>query len=37
LGKAAGIDRVEIRWPSGKVQTIQAPAINRVHQVEEST
>jgi enediyne biosynthesis protein E4 len=35
LGKAAGVDRVEIRWPSGKVQTIQAPAINRVHQLEE--
>ena len=27
LGKAAGVDRVEIRWPSGKAQTIAAPAI----------
>jgi len=37
LGKAAGVDRVEIRWPSGKVQIIQAPAINRIHRLEESS
>jgi enediyne biosynthesis protein E4 len=37
LGKAASVDRVEIRWPSGKVQTIQAPAINRIHRLEEPT
>jgi len=35
LGKASGVDRVEIHWPSGKVQTIQAPAINRIHKLEE--
>ena len=35
LGKAAGIDRIEIRWPSGKVQTIQAPAMNQIHKLEE--
>jgi enediyne biosynthesis protein E4 len=37
LGKAARVDRVEIRWPSGKVQTIQAPVINRIHRLEESS
>jgi hypothetical protein len=37
LGKAAGIDRVEIRWPSGKVQTIDAPAISQIHAVKEPT
>jgi len=35
LGKAAGVDRIEIHWPSGKVQIIPAPAINRIHKVEE--
>jgi hypothetical protein len=35
LGKASGVDRVEVHWPSGKVQTIQAPAINRIHRLEE--
>jgi hypothetical protein len=36
LGKAAnGVDRAEIRWPSGQVQTIQKPAIGQVHRVKE--
>ena len=35
LGKAAAIDRVEIRWPSGCIQKIAAPALNQIHQVEE--
>jgi hypothetical protein len=35
LGKTTGIDRVEIRWPSGKTQTIAAPELNRIHKVEE--
>jgi hypothetical protein len=37
LGKTAGVDRVEIRWPSGKVQTIPAPEVNRIHPVKEPT
>jgi enediyne biosynthesis protein E4 len=35
LGDRPSIDRVEIRWPSGKRQTILAPAINTRHQVTE--
>ncbi len=35
LGDRKEIDRVEITWPSGTVQTISAPAINTVHQVTE--
>jgi len=35
LGKAAGVDRIEIRWPSGRVQIIRAPAMNRIHRIEE--
>jgi enediyne biosynthesis protein E4 len=35
LGKTARIDRVEIHWPSGEVQTIQAPDVNRLHKVKE--
>jgi hypothetical protein len=29
------LDRVEIRWPSGTVQVLQAPAPNRLHEVVE--
>jgi hypothetical protein len=36
LGKNPKVDRVTIRWPSGKEQTIQAPVTGRVHVVEES-
>jgi hypothetical protein len=35
LGKTTGIERVEIRWPSGKTQTIAAPELNRIHKVVE--
>ena len=35
LGEATEIDRAVIRWPSGEVQTIEAPAVGRVHKVEE--
>jgi hypothetical protein len=35
LGKAPRIEKALIRWPSGAVQTIEAPAAGRVHQVEE--
>jgi hypothetical protein len=35
LGKAEQVDRVEIIWPSGKVQTIENPAIDRLHDITE--
>jgi hypothetical protein len=35
LGKATGIDRVEIRWPSGKTQTVAAPELSRIHKLVE--
>ncbi|HEX3743613.1 MAG TPA: CRTAC1 family protein [Bryobacteraceae bacterium] len=35
LGKTAAVDKVEIRWPSGKTQTIAAPAVNRRHRIME--
>lgn len=35
LGKAAQVSRVEIRWPSGIKQILQAPALDRIHKVKE--
>jgi enediyne biosynthesis protein E4 len=35
LGAAASVDRAEIRWPSGRRQTIDAPAIDQLHRVRE--
>jgi hypothetical protein len=35
LGEGAVVDRVEIRWPSGKTQTLTTPAINTIHRVKE--
>jgi hypothetical protein len=35
LGKAAAVDRVEVRWPSGKTQTLAAPAVNQLHKIIE--
>lgn len=35
LGKASKVERVEIRWPSGTIQTINAPELNRIHQIKE--
>ena len=29
------VDRVEIRWPSGIVQTVEALSIDRIHRIEE--
>ncbi|HQR37654.1 MAG TPA: CRTAC1 family protein [Blastocatellia bacterium] len=37
LGTARAIDRVEIRWPSGKVQTLENVAANTIHVVQESS
>ncbi|HEX3685340.1 MAG TPA: CRTAC1 family protein [Bryobacteraceae bacterium] len=35
LGRAAAVDRVEIRWPSGRMQTISSPGLDQIHQIEE--
>ena len=35
LGAATAIERVEIRWPSGVVQTLVDPELNRLHVVTE--
>jgi hypothetical protein len=35
LGKTDRVERVEIRWPSGKVQTLSAPALDQIHKIEE--
>ena len=35
LGTAPSIERAVIRWPSGKVQELQAPQPGRVHRVQE--
>jgi hypothetical protein len=35
LGAAAAVDRVVIRWPSGATQTIEKPAVDRLHTVKE--
>ena len=35
LGTAASVDRVVIRWPSGRMQTIEKPAVDRLHRVKE--
>lgn len=35
LGNAKAVRSVEVRWPSGKVQTIPAPAIDRYFRVTE--
>ncbi len=35
LGAATAIERVEIRWPSGEVQTLVDPELNRHHSITE--
>ena len=35
LGTATAVERVEIRWPGGTVQTLERPEINRLHTVTE--
>ncbi len=35
LGKTTAVDRVEIRWPSGRVQKISSPGLNRILNIEE--
>ncbi|MFN2596879.1 MAG: CRTAC1 family protein [Pyrinomonadaceae bacterium] len=35
LGKSPHVERAEIRWASGKVQTIENPAVNQINKVKE--
>lgn len=35
LGKAAAVDEVQVQWPSGRVQTVAAPAIDRLLEITE--
>jgi hypothetical protein len=35
LGKVTRVDKVQIRWPSGKTQTLSSPELDRVHTVQE--
>jgi hypothetical protein len=37
LGDAAVVNKVVIRWPSGRTSEISNPAIDRVHKVKESS
>ena len=36
LGKSPHVEKVEIRWPSGKVQTIERPAVRQLHKLKEA-
>ena len=35
FGKADKIDKIVIRWASGKTQTIESPELNRIHKLKE--
>jgi hypothetical protein len=35
LGTRSRIDRAEVRWPSGQMQTLEGPAINTLHKITE--
>jgi hypothetical protein len=35
LGKQTQVEKVEIRWPSGKIQILTAPELNKVHRLKE--
>jgi hypothetical protein len=35
LGAGATVDRVVIRWPSGKTQELAGPAVRQVHRIQE--
>lgn len=36
LGESTRIDKVEIRWASGKIQIIESPELNMVHKIKET-
>ena len=35
VGRTKTVDRAEIRWPSGRRQKIDAPALDQIHRIEE--
>lgn len=35
FGKAATVDKIVIRWPSGKEQTIATPELGQIHRIRE--
>ena len=35
LGKNAKVEKVEIRWASGKIQVIENPELNKIHKIKE--
>jgi enediyne biosynthesis protein E4 len=35
VGKTPQIEKATIRWPSGKMQTIEKPAVDEIHKVKE--
>lgn len=36
LGAANKVERVEIRWPDGRTQSLASPAIDQLHRIKES-
>ena len=36
LGKNPRVEKAEIRWPNGKVQTIEKPAVGQINKFKES-
>jgi len=35
VGPSTSVDRIEIHWPSGRVQTINSPRLNTIHKIVE--
>jgi hypothetical protein len=35
LGKATHIDKIEIRWPSGRVEMLPPPKLDAIYTVQE--
>lgn len=36
LGENAQVESIAIRWPSGREQVVESPAVNTIHYIEES-
>jgi len=36
LGSDARVERVSIRWPSGREQVLESPSVNRLHHIKET-
>lgn len=36
LGEGAKVDRMEIRWPGGRIQSVVGPETGKVHHIKES-